>query len=331
MTGPSTPAIEATGLTKLFGRTRALAGLDLNVPAGLVYGLLGPNGAGKTTAIRILATLLRPDEGTARVFGHDVVADADAVRGRISMTGQFASIDPELTGQENLVLLGRLLGLSRAGARARAHELLDTFGLGDTARRQVLGLSGGMRRRLDIAASLIVRPDLLFLDEPTTGLDPSSRQQTWQLVRAIVAEGTTVVLTTQYLDEADQLADRIAVVDHGWVIAEGTSAELKSSVGADALEVRLIDARRRPEAARLLSAALDAPIHLAADPSVLSVRFAARDGSREAGARASRALSELTISGVAVSQFALGQPTLDEAFLALTGRQPDTATEKETA
>ena len=331
MTAVSTPAIEATGLTRLFGTTRALAGLDLNVPAGLVYGLLGPNGAGKTTAIRILATLLRPEEGTARVFGHDVVRDADAVRRHVSMTGQFASIDSELTGLENLVLLGRLLGFSRAGARGRALELLDTFGLGDATRRQALGLSGGMRRRLDIAASLIVRPDLLFLDEPTTGLDPASRQQTWQLVRAIVGEGTTVVLTTQYLDEADQLADRIAVVDNGCVIAEGTSAELKASVGAGALEVRLIDAERRSEAARLLSAALEAPIHLAADPTLLSVRIAADDGSRDAAAQASRALAELTGSGVAVSRFALGQPTLDEAFLALTGRQPDTADEKETA
>jgi ABC-2 type transport system ATP-binding protein len=333
MTATPTAAIEAIGLTRRFGATRALAGLDLSVPAGAVYGLLGPNGAGKTTTIRILATLLRPDGGTARVFGHDVVREADAVRRHVTLTGQFASIDPELTGVENLVLLGRLLGFSRADARTRAHELLDTFELTGPARRQVLSLSGGMRRRLDIAASLIVRPDLLFLDEPTTGLDPSSRRQTWQLVRAIVAEGTTVVLTTQYLDEADQLADRIAVIDHGRVIAQGTSAELKASVGTGALEVRLIDPVQRPKATRVLSATLEAPIHHAADPSVLSVRIVARHGPREAGAHASRALAELERSGVAVSHFSLTQPTLDEAFLALTGRQPepDPMNEKEAA
>ena len=269
--------------------------------------------------------------GTARVFGHDVVGDADAVRARVSLTGQFASVDNELTGRENLVLLARLLGLSRADARARAHELLEGFGLADAGRRQVLSLSGGMRRRLDIAASLIVRPDLLFLDEPTTGLDPQSRQPTWQLVREIVAQGTTVVLTTQYLDEADQLADRIAVLDRGRVVAEGTSAELKASVGAGALEVRLTDPTRRSAAARLLSATLASPIELGADPAVLSVRIANDDGPREAGAQASRALAELTASGVGVSQFALGQPTLDEAFLALTGHRTYPANEKEEA
>jgi ABC-2 type transport system ATP-binding protein len=324
-----TLAIEASGLRRLFGTTEALAGLDLRVAAGCVYGLLGPNGAGKTTTIRILATLLRPDGGTARVFGHDVVRDADAVRARVSLTGQFASVDNELTGRENLVLLARLLGLSRADARARAHELLDGFGLADAGRGQVLGLSGGMRRRLDIAASLIVRPDLLFLDEPTTGLDPQSRQQTWQFVREIVAEGTTVVLTTQYLDEADQLADRIAVVDHGRVIAEGTSAELKASVGAGALEVRLTDATLRSQAAGLLSAALASPVQLGDDPAVLSVRIVSDNGSHETGAQVSRALAELTRSGVGVSRFALGQPTLDETFLALTGHPPNTAHEKE--
>ena len=321
-------AIEASGLRRRFGTTEALAGLDLSVAAGFVYGLLGPNGAGKTTTIRILATLLRPDGGSARVFGHDIVRDADAVRARVSLTGQFASVDNELTGRENLVLLARF-GLSRPDARARAQQLLDGFDLADAGRRQVLNLSGGMRRRLDIAASLIVRPDLLFLDEPTTGLDPESRRQTWQLVRQIVAEGTTVVLTTQYLDEADQLSDRIAVVDHGRVIAEGTSAELKASVGAGALEVRLTDATLRSQAARLLSASLASPVQLGDDPAVLSVRIASDDGSRETGAAASRALAELTRSGIGVSRFALGQLSLDEAFLALTGHPRDTAAEEE--
>jgi daunorubicin/doxorubicin transport system ATP-binding protein len=257
------PAIEASGLTRSFGSTRAVDGLELAVPAGIVYGLLGPNGAGKTTTIRMLATLLRPHAGTARVFGHDIMCEPEAVRRRVSLTGQFASVDSELTGVENLVLLGRLLGLSRRDARARAGDLLGTFDLAGAGRRQVSKLSGGMRRRLDIAASLILRPSLLFLDEPTTGLDPRSRQQTWEIVRAIVAQGTTVVLTTQYLDEVDQLSERIAVIDHGRVIAEGTSGELKASVGAGALQVRLHDPGQRGHAEQLLGRELDASIHSA--------------------------------------------------------------------
>jgi ABC-2 type transport system ATP-binding protein len=307
----------------MFGRTRAVDGLDLTVPEGAVYGVLGPNGAGKTTMIRMLATLLRPDAGTARVFGYDIVREADAVRRYVTLTGQFASIDNDLTAIENLVLLGRLLGLSRRAAKGRAGELLEAFDLSGAGRRQVAGLSGGMRRRLDIAASLIVRPELLFLDEPTTGLDPRSRQQTWEIVRAIVADGTTVVLTTQYLDEADQLCDRIAVIDHGSVIAEGRSAELKASVGAGALQVRLLDPERRADAKRLLSGELDAPVRLEADPAVLSVQISGPHGAHEPGARAARALAQLSASGVAVSQFALAQPTLDEVFLALTGRPAD--------
>src|SRR3712207_4836518 len=238
----------------------------------MVYGLLGPNGAGKTTTIRMLATLLRPDDGIARVFGHDVVREADEVRSRVSLTGQFASVDEDLTGFENLVLLARLLGYSRSQAKARARELLDAFGLAAAAGRQVEKDSGGMQRRLDIAASIVVTPDLLFLDEPTAGLDPRSRNQVWDIVRALVAEGTTVLLTTQSLDEADQLADRIAVIDHGKVIAEGTPGELKASVGSGTLRVRLRDPGQRLQAELVLSQAMRVPVHLESDPAALSAR-----------------------------------------------------------
>ena len=252
-------AIETHGLVKVFGENRAVDGIDLAVPRGTVFGVLGPNGAGKTTAMRMLATLLLPDGGTARVLGHDVVTEADAVRGSVSMTGQFASVDEELNGRENLVLIGRLLGFSRKVARARANELLDAFGLTDAADRLVSSYSGGMRRRLDIAASIVVAPEVLFLDEPTTGLDPRSRNQVWEIVRVLVAAGTTVLLTTQYLDEADQLADRIAIIDHGRVIAEGTSGELKALVGSGALHVRVLDPDQREDAARILADVLGAP------------------------------------------------------------------------
>jgi daunorubicin/doxorubicin transport system ATP-binding protein len=326
-----TAAIEAIGLTRRFGSTCAVDDLELTVPQGLVYGVLGPNGAGKTTTIRMLTTLLRPDSGTARVFGHDIVREPEAVRRHVSLTGQFASVDNELTGRENLVLIGRLLGFSRRDAKARARELLETFDLDDAGERAVSTLSGGMRRRLDIAASLIVRPSLLFLDEPTTGLDPRSRQHTWEIVRVIVAQGTTVVLTTQYLDEADQLSDRIAVIDHGRVIAEGKSAELKASVGAGTLQVRLHDPERRSEAHHLLGRELQAPIHLAVDPAVLSMRLSPGPNVQEVGARATRALADLSAACIAVDQFALGQPSLDEAFLALTGRAAHLATETQEA
>jgi ABC-2 type transport system ATP-binding protein len=319
-------AIEASGLVKTFGKTRAVDGIDLAVRTGMVYGLLGPNGAGKTTTIRMLATLLRPDAGAARVFGHDIVREADAVRSRVSLTGQFASVDEDLTALENLVLLARLLGHSRAQSKARAGELLDAFGLSEAADRQVKKYSGGMRRRLDIAASIVVTPDLLFLDEPTAGLDPRSRHQVWEIVRALVAGGTTVLLTTQYLDEADQLADRIAVIDRGKVIAEGTSGELKASIGSGALHVRLRDPEARPEAERVLSQALDVPVHLESDPAALSVRVSDPE-------RVAHALAELSRSGVAVTDFALGQPSLDEVFLALTGHpaEDEDATEEDAA
>ncbi|WP_181786438.1 ATP-binding cassette domain-containing protein, partial [Streptomyces phytophilus] len=242
---PSGLAIETSGLVKVFGETRAVDGVDLAVPSGTVYGVLGPNGAGKTTTVKMLATLLRPDGGEARIFGKDVVRDANAVRSRVSLTGQYASVDEDLTGTENLVLLGRLLGHKPAAARVRAAQLLEAFGLSEAAAKQVKNYSGGMRRRIDIAASILNTPDLLFLDEPTTGLDPRSRNQVWDIVRAVVAQGTTVLLTTQYLDEADQLASRIAVIDHGKVIAEGTKGELKASVGAGSVHLRLRDAAQR--------------------------------------------------------------------------------------
>jgi ABC-2 type transport system ATP-binding protein len=305
-------AIETAGLVKVFAETRAVDGIDLAVPAGTVFGVLGPNGAGKTTTMRMLATLLRPTAGSARVLGYDIVHDADAVRASVSLTGQFASVDEELTGRENLVLLGRLLGFARGPAASRASELLEAFGLADAADRLVKEYSGGMRRRLDIAASIVITPPMLFLDEPTTGLDPRSRNQVWDIVRALVGSGTTVLLTTQYLDEADQLADRIAIIDHGKVIAEGTSGELKASIGAGSLHVRLRDAAQRPVAERVLAHALATPVQRESDPVALSARTA--DPQRVAAA-----LTELAGAGVTVDEFALGQPSLDEVFLALTG------------
>jgi ABC-2 type transport system ATP-binding protein len=311
-------AIEADGLVKSFGDTRALDGIDLRVPAGAVYGLLGPNGAGKTTAVRVLATLLRPDGGQARVFGHDVVREADAVRSKVSLTGQYASVDEDLTGMENLVLLARLLGHRKPAARDRAAQLLDAFGLTDAADRQVKKFSGGMRRRLDIAASILNTPELLFLDEPTTGLDPRSRSQVWDIIRAVVAHGTTVLLTTQYLDEVDRLARRIAVVDHGRVIAEGTNGELKSSVGAGTVHLRLRDPAQRSEAERVLALELEATVQLDPDPVALTARVSGDRTDFQASEQAARALAQLAHAGIVVDDFSLGQPSLDEVFLALT-------------
>ncbi|MEU0740112.1 ATP-binding cassette domain-containing protein [Streptomyces sp. NPDC006134] len=314
----SGPAIETAGLVKTFGETRAVDGVDLAVPSGTVYGLLGPNGAGKTTVVKMLATLLRPDGGEAHVFGHDVVREADEVRGRVSLTGQYASVDEDLTGTENLVLLSRLLGHGKKAARERAAQLLDAFGLTEAAGKQVKHYSGGMRRRIDIAASILNTPDLLFLDEPTTGLDPRSRNQVWDIVRAVVAQGTTVLLTTQYLDEADQLASRIAVIDKGKVIAEGTKGELKASVGAGSVHLRLRDARQRPDAERVLRTVLLAEVQPEPDPVALTARLAAA-ASTAAADQAARALGELSRAGITVDNFSLGQPSLDEVFLALTG------------
>ena len=311
MTTASSLAIEATGLVKAFGETCAVEGVDLAVRSGSVYGVLGPNGAGKTTVIRMLATLILPDAGTARVLGHDIVDDAHAVRRAVTLTGQLASVDQDLTGHENLVLLGRLLGLGRRAAKDRAGELLAAFGLSQAAGRLVKHYSGGMRRRLDIAASIVVTPELMFLDEPTTGLDPRSRNQVWSIVRALVAEGTTILLCTQYLEEADQLADGLAVIDNGRVIAEGTPAQLKASVGSAALHVRLLDPEQRPAAERLLGLTLG-PVTLEPDPAALSATCADAD-------RGAEAVAELARSGVRIAGFSLGQPSLDEVFLALTG------------
>jgi daunorubicin/doxorubicin transport system ATP-binding protein len=323
-------AIETSGLVKVFGDNRAVDGVDLAVPAGTVYGVLGPNGAGKTTTVKMLATLLRPDGGEARVFGLDVRHEADAVRGRVSLTGQYASVDEDLTGTENLVLLARLLGHRKPAARERAAALLDAFGLTEAAGRQVKNYSGGMRRRIDIAASLLNTPDLLFLDEPTTGLDPRARNQVWDIIRAVVAQGTTVLLTTQYLDEADHLAGRIAVIDSGKVIAEGTPGELKSSVGAGAVHVRLRDAEQRFQARGVLSQTLATEVQLDADPVALTARVMANGGG-DAGAaeRASRALAELARHGIIVDDFSLGQPSLDEVFLALTDKDKKDDEKKE--
>jgi ABC-2 type transport system ATP-binding protein len=313
-------AIETSGLIKVFGETRAVDGVDLTVPTGTVYGVLGPNGAGKTTAVKVLATLLKPDGGEARVFGHDVAREPDAVRGRVSLTGQYASVDEDLTGAENLVLLGRLLGHRKRAARDRAAQLLEAFGLAEAAGKQVKNYSGGMRRRIDIAASILNTPDLLFLDEPTTGLDPRSRNQVWDIVRAVVAHGTTVLLTTQYLDEADQLAARIAVIDKGKVIAEGTKGELKASVGVGAVHVRLRDGAQRLDAQQILSRELDAQVQLDADPVALTARLSGHGTEFGAAEQASRALAELAHHGITVDNFSLGQPSLDEVFLALTDR-----------
>jgi len=304
-------AIEATGLAKSFGTTRAVDGVDLAVPDGAIYSVLGPNGAGKTTVIRMLATLIPADAGTARVFGHDVRTEGDAVRGLVSLTGQLASVDEELTGRENLVLLGRLLGLARAAARSRADELLQAFGIAEASARLVKHYSGGMRRRLDIAASIVVTPRLMFLDEPTTGLDPRSRTQVWEIARALVAGGTTILLCTQYLEDADQLADGIAVIDHGKVIAEGTPGQLKASVGSGALHVRLLQADRRADAAAILERSVGTVL-LEPDPAALSA--ACPDP-----VRASAGVAELARAGIGIAEFALAQPSLDEVFLALTG------------
>ena len=311
-------AVEASGLTKSFGTTRAVDGLDLTVPHGAVYGVLGPNGSGKTTTIRMLAALLRPDSGIARVFGHDVTRDADEVRSRIGLTGQHAAVDEDLTGHENLLLLARLAGYTRARGRARTAELLAAFGLDDAGGRLVKTYSGGMRRRLDIAAPLVAPPQLLFLDEPTTGLDPRSRAHVWKVVRALAAAGTTVLLTTQYLDEADRLADRVAVIDRGTVIREGTPGELKALVGVNILDVRLRDPAAWSEAQRIVTTALDVAVHPGSESGVITAHVAQPD-------RVPAVLVELRDRGIDVTGFALGQPSLDEVFLELTA-DPATTT-----
>lgn len=308
-----TPAIQTHGLTKTFGNNNAVDGIDLTIPRGGIYGVLGPNGAGKTTAIRMLATLARPDGGEAHVLGHDVYTEAKTIREKIALTGQFASLDEDLTGIENLILLGRLLGYRHSRARVRGMELLEAFSLSSAADRPVKKYSGGMRRRLDIAGSLIITPELMFLDEPTTGIDPRSRNQVWDIIRTLVDGGTTVLLTTQYLEEADQLANRIAVIDTGKVIAEGTPAELKSRVGSGSLRIHLTDPTRRTDATTLLENTTGATVTPDTDQTALNLQLPSTTGAPQA----LQALQDATID---IDSFSYGQPSLDEVFLTLTGQ-----------
>jgi ABC-2 type transport system ATP-binding protein len=303
--------ITVIDLGKEYGETVALDGVSLGISPGGVHGLLGPNGAGKTTMVRILTTLIAPTRGQALVAGHDVVADADAVRREIGLTGQFTAVDELLTGRETLDMIGRLLGLSRGEARSRATELLERFDLADAGDRRVATYSGGMRRRLDLAASLVVSPSVLFLDEPTTGLDPRSRLDVWSAVQELAAEGTTVLLTTQYLEEADRLADRITLIDHGRVVAEGTPAELKASVGGSRLELVLPDPATFDRARQQLNGRV-----VAADPETMTL-----DVGTDRSARAVRGvLDELAAADLAVEGLSVSSPTLDDVFFALTGR-----------
>jgi ABC-2 type transport system ATP-binding protein len=312
-----TPAIEATGLVKHYGKTKALNGLDLTVARGTVYGLLGPNGAGKTTAVRVLATLLKADGGQARVLGRDVAAQAPAVRRMIGLTGQYAALDEYLTGRSNLVMIGELSRLTGKAARRRADELLERFDLTAAADRAVKTYSGGMRRRLDLAASLIGHPPVLFLDEPTTGLDPSARALMWDIVRQLVADGTTLLLTTQYLDEADQLASRIAVIDDGKVIAEGTPAELKASMGGQRLLVTLAEDADPSVAASALRPFTAGSVRPHERDRLIEVPVTAVDGL------ATEVVRALDAAGVKVNDIAVRSASLDDVFLTLTGHRAE--------
>jgi len=305
-------AIEATGLVKSFGDFTAVNTIDLKIKKGTVYGFLGPNGAGKTTTVRMLATLLGIDGGSAKIFGMDLKTEAKKIKPKISLTGQFASVDEDLTGIENIVLVARLMGFSRKAAKERAIELLDAFDLSEAANKQAKDYSGGMRRRLDIAASIVVTPELLFLDEPTTGLDPRSRNQVWEVVRVLTQSGTTVLLTTQYLDEADQLADRIAVIDHGKIIAEGTPSELKASIGSGVLHVSLKSEAEYEKAAAIVHEHFAYEILETSKKAEISI-------SLSNASIATQVLAQFDLAGIEVIAFSLGQPSLDEVFLSLTG------------
>jgi ABC-2 type transport system ATP-binding protein len=308
------PAIEASGLIKTFGKTKALAGFDLTVPQGTVYGLLGPNGAGKTTAVRVFATLLRPDAGRAQVLGHDVSSQAAEVRKTIGLTGQYAALDEYLTGRANLIMIGQLSRLTPAAAKRRADALLERFNLTEAANRAVKTYSGGMRRRLDLSASLIGQPRVLFLDEPTTGLDPTARAMMWDTVRGLAADGTTVLLTTQYLEEADQLAQRIAVIDGGVVIAEGTSDQLKSSIGGEDLEIALAPGQDLEAAAIALKDFTKGDIKRNDAGRRLSIPVVTEDGL------VTRVVRALDSAGVEVNDITMTRASLDDVFFELTGR-----------
>ncbi|MFU8839786.1 MAG: ATP-binding cassette domain-containing protein [Nitriliruptoraceae bacterium] len=309
------PIIEVEGVVRTFGDVRALDGVDLVVEPGIVYGLLGPNGAGKTTLIRVLATLLRPDRGTVRVAGVDVVADPNAARARIGLAGQFAAVDAFLTGRENVVMVGRLYGLSAREARRRADDVLERIGLTRDATRQVGTYSGGMRRRLDLAASLVGRPEVMFLDEPTTGIDPRNRLELWDLIEDLVASGTSVLLTTQYLDEADRLAKRIGVIDRGVVVQEGTADELKDAVGGSVLELVVHDDDR----VRAMETITSATNEEVAELGGRRLRVPARDGSRTLV----EVVRALDAAGVEADDVGLHKPSLDDVFLAVTGSTVD--------
>ena len=320
---PNNNAVEARGLVKRYGSTTALAGIDLEVPTGTVTAVLGPNGAGKTTAVRILTTLSAPDEGHATVAGFDVRTQGVEVRRRIGLAAQDATVDPLLTGRENLVMLGELYQYSRAHAAERAEELLEAFSLGDAAEKRTAAYSGGMRRRLDLAATLVGRPEVLFLDEPTTGLDPRGRSELWNVIDTLVGTGTTVVLTTQYLEEAERLADDIIVIDHGRIIARGDARKLKREVGGDQIQVVVVEPSHVPEAARIIESVtglkpnLDAGARSITSPTSLGVETLVL------------AAKELTAAQIAVDDMSLRQPTLDEVFLTLTGSPADDDTTEE--
>ncbi|RUS42828.1 ATP-binding cassette domain-containing protein [Cohnella sp. AR92] len=316
-------AVEANGLVKIFGDNRAVDGVDLKVRAGTIYGVLGPNGAGKTTTIRMLATLLKPDGGSAKIFGHDVTKESQIVRQLIGVTGQYASVDESLSATENLIIFSRLLGLGRAEAKRKAAELLEEFGLTEAAKRPLKNFSGGMRRRLDLAASLIAQPPLIFLDEPTTGLDPRTRNQMWDTIRRLVKTGSTVLLTTQYLDEADQLADRIAVIDRGRVVAEGTADELKASVGTSSLHLRPENSQDIEKARQIVERVLQVPTSVNAEASKLTAPMDDAD-------RVTDLLIALREAGIHLTEMSVQKPTLDEVFLTITGHGLPAEDEAET-
>lgn len=305
-------AVEASGLVKTFGDNRAVDGVNLNVKAGTIYGVLGPNGAGKTTTIRMLATLLRPDAGSARIFGYDVVKEPQKIRQLIGVTGQYASVDEALSATENLIIFSRLLGLGRAEAKRKAAELLEEFGLTEAAKRPLKNFSGGMRRRLDLAASLIAQPPLIFLDEPTTGLDPRTRNQMWDTIRRLVKSGSTVLLTTQYLQEADELADRIAVIDQGRVVAEGTADELKASVGTSSLHLSIHNPQDMQAARGIVERVLEVQSAVSGEGGEILAPM-------EDAGRMADLLIALREAGIQLAEFSVQKPTLDEVFLTITG------------